>query len=259
MKPLTFTVIAGRQHARRLGFRTLNFDISPGKPALPHGIYAGWVDINRTRYRAAIHYGPRPVLTDPTISLEAHLIDTTLANPPVEAAVELVKRLRPIRDFPAEHDLRVQIAADVEAVKRALPLRVYVFGSFDGIHLGHRSFLRQARMYGDHLTVVIARDRNVERIKGRRPERPEEVRRAAVERLHLADRVVLGDAQDPYGSLRTESIDIICLGYDQAPSDAKLHALLKKAGKPEVTVIRLKAFLPWFFHSRIFNSLPRFW
>src|SRR3990167_1654164 len=53
MKPLTFTVIAGRQHARRLGFRTLNFDISPGKPALPHGIYAGWVDINRTRYRAA--------------------------------------------------------------------------------------------------------------------------------------------------------------------------------------------------------------
>lgn len=36
--------------------------------------------------------------------------------------------------------------------------RVMVFGVFDGLHPGHRAFLRQARKKGDKLIVVVARD-----------------------------------------------------------------------------------------------------
>ena len=39
--------------------------------------------------------------------------------------------------------------------------KVLVFGTFDGLHEGHKDFLRQAKQYGDHLTVVVGRDSTV--------------------------------------------------------------------------------------------------
>jgi FAD synthetase len=47
--------------------------------------------------------------------------------------------------------------------------RVIAFGVFDGLHEGHRHFLREARKLGGRLTVAVAHDEAVVMLKGRRP------------------------------------------------------------------------------------------
>jgi FAD synthetase len=73
---------------------------------------------------------------------------------------------------------------------------VMVFGTFDRIHPGHLNFFQQARQYGDHLIVIIARDRTAQRVKGRRPLNSENDRRKMVAALNFVDRAVLGHPTD---------------------------------------------------------------
>jgi len=94
---------------------------------------------------------------------------------------------------------------------------VLAFGTYDLFHLGHEYFLREAKKYGDRLVVVVARDANVERIKGRSPQQDEETRRAVVEEFEAVDEVVLG--YEEWGKhmrvLEDIAPNVICLGYDQ--------------------------------------------
>jgi len=75
-----------------------------------------------------------------------------------------------------------------------MPKRVLCCGTFDYLHPGHESFLKQAAKLADELVVVVARDENVKRLKGRSPDHKEEVRRARVEGLGIAQKVQLGYA-----------------------------------------------------------------
>jgi len=94
---------------------------------------------------------------------------------------------------------------------------VLAFGTYDLFHLGHEYFLREAKKYGDRLVVVVARDANVERIKGRSPQQDEETRRAVVEEFEAVDEAVLG--YEEWGKhmrvLEDIAPNVICLGYDQ--------------------------------------------
>jgi FAD synthetase len=72
---------------------------------------------------------------------------------------------------------------------------VLASGVFDLLHLGHVKFLEEAKQAGGkntQLVVVIARDRTVEKAKGRRPVMPENQRRALVESLKVVDEAILG-------------------------------------------------------------------
>jgi FAD synthetase len=98
-------------------------------------------------------------------------------------------------------------------------MRAIAFGTFDNLHPGHLSYLSQAGVFGDELIVVVARDANVLKGKGRLPQENEEVRRQkvenAVKELGLKGRVILGNKVDRWQLLRELRPDIICLGYDQ--------------------------------------------
>ncbi|MFA6416579.1 MAG: adenylyltransferase/cytidyltransferase family protein [Patescibacteria group bacterium] len=98
-------------------------------------------------------------------------------------------------------------------------MRAIAFGTFDTLHPGHLSYLSQAGVFGDELIVVVARDANVLKSKGRLPRENEEVRRQkvedAVKELGLKGRVILGNKVDRWQLLRELRPDIICLGYDQ--------------------------------------------
>ena len=98
-------------------------------------------------------------------------------------------------------------------------MRAIAFGTFDILHPGHLSYLSQAGVFGDELIVVVARDANVLKSKGRLPQENEEVRRQkvedAVKELGLKGRVILGNKVDRWQLLRELRPDIICLGYDQ--------------------------------------------
>ncbi len=104
--------------------------------------------------------------------------------------------------------------------------KVLVFGTFDGIHEGHRAFLRKARIYGDRLIVAVAPDEVVEQLKHRPPRHRLEARIEALRADMLADLVVPGDAEiGTYRVVKSHRPDIIALGYDQEAlkEDLKQH------------------------------------
>lgn len=121
-----------------------------------------------------------------------------------------------------------------------------VFGTFDTLHPGHLSFFKQARKYGDYLTIVVARDINVKKIKGRLPKNNEKVRIKRLKAKKTADKVILGQIRDPYKVIRLERPNIICLGYDQRSFDKNLKKLF-----PKIKVIRLKSYKPNIYKSSL--------
>ena len=94
--------------------------------------------------------------------------------------------------------------------------RVMCCGTFDYLHPGHLSFIAQAAALGDELYVVVARDANVQRIKGHLPDHREDDRRAALARMSEVDDVRLGySGQNLLRVVGDISPHIIALGYDQ--------------------------------------------
>ena len=124
-------------------------------------------------------------------------------------------------------------------------MRVMVFGAFDGLHEGHRFFLRSARQLGDSLLVVVARDCTVLAVKGRVPRRTELERQKDIQASGLADSVILGEEGDKYQVIRRASPDIIALGYDQK---AFVDNLAAKIGTT-THIVRLPAFHPEIYKS----------
>jgi FAD synthetase len=95
--------------------------------------------------------------------------------------------------------------------------RVLVFGTFDLLHPGHLSFLRQARNLGRELYVVIARDKNAEKLKGHQPIHNEQYRLNALTKLPFITKALLGQIEldHRYKLVREINPNIIALGYDQ--------------------------------------------
>lgn len=130
--------------------------------------------------------------------------------------------------------------------------RILVFGTFDLLHRGHVSLLRQARRYGDELIVAVARDTVVRRIKGRRPVHRERQRVANLRALGLANRVLLA-RKHPAGRfdfIRRLKPQVICLGYDQTTYAEGLESALRMRGL-HVQVVRLKSLHPGRFKSSL--------
>ena len=120
--------------------------------------------------------------------------------------------------------------------------RVIAFGSFDILHEGHKHYLNEAKGYGDYLIVVVARDDNILKFKGRKPRNDENYRLNQVKKLDFVDEAVLGDKEDILKVLERHKPEVICLGYDQKTVDAeKLRQELEKR-KLKAEIIRAKPY-----------------
>ncbi|MCD6243831.1 MAG: FAD synthase [Thermoproteota archaeon] len=122
-------------------------------------------------------------------------------------------------------------------------LRVLVAGTFDIIHEGHIKMLWEAKKLAGkngELVVVVARDDNVKRFKGRDPILRESSRVYIVKNLKPVDRAFLGE-KDPLESVLKIRPDIIVLGYDQWADENWLREELRKRGL-DVKVLRLPRF-----------------
>ena len=122
---------------------------------------------------------------------------------------------------------------------------VLASGVFDLIHLGHVRFLEEAKSAGGEnakLIVIIARDSNVEKMKGRKPIMSEDQRRALVESLKVVDEAVLGFEKFDIGEV-IEKIkpDVIALGYDQAGMEGDVKKYVAEH-KLSVEVVRIGKF-----------------
>ena len=127
--------------------------------------------------------------------------------------------------------------------------RVLCCGTFDHLHPGHAAFLRQAAGLGGELVVVVARDENVTRIKGRGPAQDEETRRAAVADLKFVAEARLGNrGADLLRAVTEVGPDVIALGYDQSPPPGLSRAF------PACEIIPLDPFCPDKYKSSIMRE-----
>ncbi len=117
-------------------------------------------------------------------------------------------------------------------------VRVFVGGTFDGLHVGHLFLLgfarrrglalaRQLGRNGVHISVVVARDESVLRIKHRAPHHSHFERRRLVAALSAVDAAFIGAPNDFVRSVRRVKPDLIVLGYDQS---ARWESTLRQAG-----------------------------
>jgi len=118
--------------------------------------------------------------------------------------------------------------------------KIMVFGTFDILHKGHLNYFKQAKQHGDYLIAVIARDKNVKKIKAKLPKNNEKIRLNKVKK-HV-NKAVLGYIKDKYKILKKLKPDIICLGYDQKTS-------LKDLKKLKIPIKRLKPYKPHKYKS----------
>jgi len=97
--------------------------------------------------------------------------------------------------------------------------RVLAAGVFDLLHYGHIKYLEEAKKLGGpdaKLTVIVARDETVRRMKGQDPVIPEDQRRATVEALKVVDEALLGfEDLDLDRVIQQVKPDIIAVGHDQ--------------------------------------------
>lgn len=118
--------------------------------------------------------------------------------------------------------------------------KVVVFGTFDILHRGHIHMLKQAKRYGDHLTVVIARDKTVKEVKGKNPKNSEKIRLERVKNSKLADEVLLGSLGNKYEIIKKIKPEVVALGYDQEAFTEKLS----EAIGDKIRIARLSSHRP---------------
>ena len=126
---------------------------------------------------------------------------------------------------------------------------VMASGSFDLVHPGHLHYLSEAKKHGGKLIVVVARDSNILKFKGKKPKYNEKERLERVKQLSIVDKAILGNEGNIFDIIGEIKPDVICLGYDQKPATmGELKEELKKRNiKAEVT--RISAFKPEVYKS----------
>ena len=131
---------------------------------------------------------------------------------------------------------------------------VLVFGTFDGLHDGHRFFLREARAHGARLVVSVAQSSVVETIKKRRPKYALAERLAALRESGLVDEAAAGDSElGHWSAVKKWKPDIIALGYDQTALAKELHAYTQRENLP-IKTITITPHKPKVFHSRLLRE-----
>ena len=112
--------IKGEGRGHKVGFPTINLDLT-NDIHVDDGIYAAWVVIGSSTYRGAIHYGSVPTFDQKEKTLEVYLLDITDENAPdtdgIEIEVDIVEKLRDIKNFDSAEELSIQIEKDVKKVR----------------------------------------------------------------------------------------------------------------------------------------------
>ena len=116
-------------------------------------------------------------------------------------------------------------------------VKVMATGTFDLLHMGHIFYLKEAKKLGDTLSVVVATDSTVRRLK-HEPVNPEDVRLSLIKELRTVDEAVLGHEDDMYRIVETIQPDVIALGFDQIHKEKNIEQELRKR-RLKTRVVRL--------------------
>jgi len=106
-------------------------------------------------------------------------------------------------------------------------------GCFNKIHSGHYFFLREAKKLGDYLIVVITHDVHNKKSSTK----PQEERKKSVEKMGIADEVVIGDEKDFMKVVHRHKPAVVAIGYDQ---NMPFLEDVKKSGTKVVRIKKLE-------------------
>jgi len=107
-------------------------------------------------------------------------------------------------------------------------IRVLATGTFDLLHPGHLTYLKECKALGDELYVIVARDSMIRHKP--KPVIPEAQRAEMINALKMVDRAILGSEEDIFAPIMEIKPDIIALGYDQHFDENELKNELHKRG-----------------------------
>mgnify|MGYP001224992696 CR=1 FL=1 len=107
-------VVKGDQRGNELGFPTANLDITD-LCTPPKGVYAAHAEVNGATHRAAVNIGLRPTVTgtEPTLHVEAHLLDFEGDLYGEKLFLTFVGKLRDEQAFDSLEALKAQIEKDI--------------------------------------------------------------------------------------------------------------------------------------------------
>jgi len=81
------------------------------------------------------------------------------------------------------------------------------------------NLIKRVASPGDYLIVIVARDENILRFKGKKSKNNETYRLNKIKDIDFVDEAILGHKEDILEVLNEFKPDIICLGYDQRTID----------------------------------------
>ena len=127
----------------------------------------------------------------------------------------------------------------VEDRKAAGNTIVFTNGCFDILHMGHTSFLQQARQLGDLLIVGLNSDDSVRRLKGpHRPVVPMRERAAILSSLAGVDYITIFDEDTPLKLIDSLKPDILVKGDDYTKDEVVGREIVESYGG-KVELIKL--------------------
>ena len=118
VKPYRLTGIVGRGASRgkTIGFPTANLEHVPVMIPL-HGVYAGRGFFKGRSYPAAINIGPNPTFGESASKIEVHILDFESDLYGQKLEVELLERLRGIKNFSGVGELVEQLKIDIQQTR----------------------------------------------------------------------------------------------------------------------------------------------
>ena len=233
---INWTVHQGKQLGKTIGFPTANVHIST-TTELPAATYKVNVLVDEVvRPWIGPWFPARDIFEVHLFDFEGSLYDKKLTIIPL-------LKIRDNQTFDDLEALHQQIILDIYTCAQH-KIKVMTFGTFDHVHPGHESYLRQAKVYGDKLITIVARDSTVEKVKWLLPDRDEHQRLLDVECLSIADAVVLWHKDNYYQVLLDYQPDVICLWYDQHSFDAWIQTFCEQQNIIWPEIVRLEPFHP---------------
>ncbi len=134
-------------------------------------------------------------------------------------------------------------------------MNALLFGTFDGIHEGHKVMLTEARKYAERLVIALPPDSIVEHIKHRLPRHSWQERYDALMESGLVEHVVKGDeVLGTYSALSEESPDMILLGYDQTELQTDLERYCKEHHLT-IPIVVLPSHQPEIYKSSLIHTV----
>lgn len=127
--------------------------------------------------------------------------------------------------------------------------KILTFGSFDGLHDGHRFFIGELEKLAEQVIIVVASDSIIKKIKNKSPRFTLKERMAFLKYEFSEAVVAAGDNElGKWDVLRKFKPDIVAVGYDQ---DALKSALENSEFGSKIKIVVIDSFYPEKYKSSL--------